>query len=327
MPDARARHAGGACAHSAAVSPVRRAKALAPYVIAIGALIWVAATTPIGAVGDALEHVSWWKLAAIAVPYILALLLADSIALWVSLRVSLRGVPLRFRDVVLVRGASFLLALVNYGAGQGGIVWFLHRRHHVPVARATGAVLLTTGAFLLAVVGAVAGGLALEAVPEADLTWLLWLVAAGLPLYLGLIALRPQFLARHALLAPLFDAGVFGTLAATLARSLHLGVLIAAHALAYRQFGIEVPVRAALVLFPIIFLVQALPIAPVGLGPTQATAKTLLARFVAVPGAEGVVVAASLGFQAISTLLMALVGLVCLRWEETPAPGDPAAEP
>ncbi|MCE9573284.1 MAG: flippase-like domain-containing protein [Deltaproteobacteria bacterium] len=293
----------------------RRARALAPYVIAVGALVWVAATTPIAAVGDALEHVSWWRLCAIAVPYILALLIADSIALWVSLRVSLK-VSLRFKDVVLVRGASYLLALVNYGAGQGGIVWFLHRRHDVPLARATGAVLLTTGAFLLAVVGAVAGGLALEAVPEANLTWLLWLVAFGLPAYLALVWIRPQFLARHALLAPLFDAGVFGTLAATAARSLHLGILIAAHALAYRLFGIEVPIRAALVLFPIIFLVQALPIAPVGLGPTQATAKTLLARFVAVPGADGIVVAASLGFQAISTLLMVLVGLVCLRWEE-----------
>lgn len=302
----------------------RRARKLAPYAIAIGALVWVAATTPIGAVGDALEGVSWWRLIAIAVPYIGGLLIADSIALWVALRVSLK-VPLKFKDVVLVRGASFLLALVNYGAGQGGIVWFLHRRHEVPLARATGAVLLTTGAFLLAVVGAVAVGLALETVPEANLGWLLWLVAAGLPAYLALIWARPQVLARHALLQPLFDAGVFGTLAATAARGLHLGVLVAAHALAYRLFGIEVPVRAAMVLFPIIFLVQALPIAPVGLGPTQATAKTLLARFVAVPGAEGVVVAASLGFQAISTLLMAVVGLVCLRWEE--AHPQPEADP
>ena len=120
---------------------------------------------------------------------------------------------------------------------------------------------------------------------------------------------------------------MFGTLAATAARSLHLGVLIAAHAFAYRLFGIEVPLRAALVLFPIIFLVQALPIAPVGLGPTQATAKTLLARFVAIPGAEGVVVAASLGFQAVSTLLMALVGLVCLRWEEAHPAAEPVADP
>jgi hypothetical protein len=249
----------------------------------------------------------------------MGLLLADSIALYIALRAALR-VPLRFTDVLLVRGASWLLALVNYGAGQGGIVWFLHRRHGVPVARATGAVLLATGAFLLAVVAAVAGGLALEAIPEArDLGWLLVLVAIGFPIYLLIIKLRPAFLVRNSLFEPLFAAGITGTIGATLARSLHLGVLIAAHALAYRQFGIEIPVRAALVVLPLIFLVAALPIGVAGLGAPQATAVVLLSRYVSGPDARGTVLAASLGFQTLTTLLMAVGGMIALRWEVEPA--------
>ena len=199
------------------MSPVRRARAALPYVVCAAALVWVALSTPIGEVGRAFEHVSWWRVVAIAGPFVAAMLFADAFALWVGLRVSLRARP-GFKDVVLVRGASYLLALVNYGAGQGGIVWFLHRRDGVPLARATGAVLLTTGAFLLVVVGAVAAGLALDAVPQAhSLGWLVWLVAIGLPLYLGVIVARPRWLARYALLQPLFDAGVLGTLAATAA--------------------------------------------------------------------------------------------------------------
>jgi uncharacterized membrane protein YbhN (UPF0104 family) len=319
---------GAAYAHSAPVSPVRHAKRVIPYVVAGGALLWVALTTPFADVGAAFERVSWWRILAIAIPYLLSLLLADSIALYIALRAALR-VPLKFTDVLLVRGASWMLALVNYGAGQGGIVWFLHRRHGVPIARATGAVLLATGAFLLAVVCAVGAGLALEAVPEArELGWLLWLVAVGFPLYLLIIALRPAFLVRSSLFEPLFAAGISGTLAATVARTFHLAVLIAAHALAYRQFGIEIPIRAALVVLPVIFLVGALPIGVAGLGAPQATAVVLLSRYVAGPDARGTVLAASLGFQTLSTILMAVIGMIALRWEVQPAeaPADALGE-
>ncbi|HTJ47330.1 MAG TPA: lysylphosphatidylglycerol synthase domain-containing protein [Kofleriaceae bacterium] len=305
------------------MSPVRHAKKAIPYAVAAAALIWVGVTTNFSKVEDAWARVSWWKLLAIAVPYLLGLLVADAIALWVTVRVSLR-VPLRFVDVLLVRGASWLLALVNYGAGQGGIVWFLHRRHGVPIARATGAVLLATGGFLLAVVGAVAGGLALQAVPEANVpAWLLWLVAIGFPVYLGIIAARPAFLTKSSLLEPLFAAGITGTILATVTRALHLAVLIAAHALAYRQFGIDIPFRACLVVLPVIFLAGALPISVAGYGAPQATASLLLARYVHGPDATGTVVAASIGFQTLTTILMALIGMIALRWEVEPAPETP----
>lgn len=307
------------------MSPVRHAKRALPYAIAAAALVWVGLTTDFSKVEDAWARVSWWRLLAITIPYLLALLVADAIALWVTVRVSLR-VPLRFADVLLVRGASWLLALVNYGAGQGGIVWFLHRRHGVPIARATGAVLLATGGFLLAVVAAVAGGLATGGVPEAHVpAWLLWLVAIGFPLYLAIIALRPAFLVRSSLLEPLFAAGIVGTLAATLTRALHLGVLIAAHALAYRQFGIEIPFGASLVVLPVIFLAAALPISVAGYGAPQATAALLLARYVHGPDATGTVVAASIGFQTLSTIIMAVIGMIALRWEVQPAPEAAAA--
>jgi uncharacterized membrane protein YbhN (UPF0104 family) len=309
------------------VSPVRHAKRALPYAVAAAALVWVGVTTDFHEVGRAWQHVSWWKLLAITVPYLLALLVADSIALWVTVRVALR-VPLRFVDVLLVRGASWLLALVNYGAGQGGIVWFLHRRHGVPIARATGAVLLATGGFLLAVVGAVAAGLATGAVPDAHVPgWLLLLVAIGFPVYLAIIWARPAFLTRISLLEPLFAAGIPGTIASTVTRALHLAVLIAAHALAYRQFGIEVPFEAALVVFPIIFLAGALPIAVAGYGAPQATAKVLLVPFVVGHDAAGTVIAASIGFQTLTTLLMAVLGMIALRWEVQPAEEQPPTDP
>src|SRR5262245_32858220 len=65
------RHAQGVYAHCAHVSPVRHAKRAIPYAVAGGALLWVALTTPFEDVGHAFERVSWWRILAITVPYLL----------------------------------------------------------------------------------------------------------------------------------------------------------------------------------------------------------------------------------------------------------------
>src|SRR5438045_3554011 len=45
----------------------------------------------------------------------------------------------------MIRGATYLLAIIHYGVGQGGMAYFLHRRRGVPLARSAGAVMLTMG--------------------------------------------------------------------------------------------------------------------------------------------------------------------------------------
>jgi uncharacterized membrane protein YbhN (UPF0104 family) len=286
-----------------------------PWTIAAAILGYLAVTIPLDQVAGAIGRTSVPRLVALAAALVAGLLLADGLAMWVGFREAL-GPGLRYRDLVVVRGASYLLAVLNYGAGQGGIVYFLRERHGVGVVAGLGAVLLTSGAFIVVVALAVALGLAAGAVPEhPGLVAVVVAVAAALPAYLLVIALRPAFLARRAFLGPLLRAGVGGTLRVAAARAPHLAVLIVGHWLALRLFGVQVPLAAALTLLPVMFLVGALPLAPSGLGTTQAAAITLFAGFA--PGDEAArhaaVLAYSLSLQAVGTVLSASVGLACLR--------------
>ena len=54
-----------------------------------------------------------------------AVYLADSFAIWKTFGWFLTRMS--FKDVLLVRGATYLLAAINYNVGQGAIVYFVHR--------------------------------------------------------------------------------------------------------------------------------------------------------------------------------------------------------
>ncbi len=314
-------------AETAEAAP-QRWRRLLPWAIALAVLGYLLATVPIEQLAQSMAQVKWLRLALVVVGYVTALLAADSFALWVAFREALpTGVRLRYREMVAVRGASYPLALLNFGAGQGGIVYFLRSRHGVPVMAGTAAVMLATGSFVLVVTAAVGAALLGGAIPRsAELRTLAVVIVAALPLYLLLIAARPAFLAKRAFLQPLFDAGVGGTARVGGARALHLAVLIFSHWAALSLFGVQVPLLAAVAQLPVVFLVAAVPVSPAGLGTSQAAAVALFARYAS--GDEvtraAQVLAYSLSFQVTSALLMMAIGLALLRSvAREPATGAP----
>ncbi|MCG8417741.1 MAG: flippase-like domain-containing protein [Proteobacteria bacterium] len=290
---------------------------LGPWLVAAGILAFVLARVPIDDFTAALSRVSAWRLIALSVGFVFAMLAADSLAVWLAVRAALTESRLSYGAVLRIRGTSYLLALVNYAAGQGGVVYLMHRHYNLPVSAGTGAVLLATSAFLVAVALAVGFGLLSGAIPdrtEINVAAIGLLAAAAA--YLIIVKWRPAVLARSRWLAPFFTAGIWGTLRVIAARTVHLTVLLAGHITAMLLFGIEVPISVAAAGLPVLFFVATLPISPAGLGTTQAAAVTLFASFA--PGAndsaqQAAVLAYSLAFQIAGTLVAAVVGVVCLR--------------
>jgi hypothetical protein len=223
----------------------------------------------------------------------------------------------RYRDVLLVRCASALLSLLNYGAGQGGVVYFLHRRHGISLEAGAGAILLATAGWLAVLALAAGLGLLYGAVPDRpELRAVAWAALAALPAYVLLAALRPGFLVRRRLLRYLLAVPPAALVRVLGARVLHLGVLVSGHWLAMRLFDIAVPPAAALLRLPAMFLVAAVPISPAGLGTTQAAAMTLFGDYAAAPAEaarQATVLAYSLSCHVIGVVLLVLVGLVCWR--------------
>src|SRR5215471_4052335 len=60
-----------------------------------------------------------------------AIYLGDSFAIWKTFGWFLAR--LSFVEVLVLRGATYLLAAINYNVGQGAIVYFIHRATGVPV--------------------------------------------------------------------------------------------------------------------------------------------------------------------------------------------------
>ncbi len=304
----------GRAPRSSAAVFLRRA---APWVIAASILGYLLATVDLDQVGAAIEETSLPSLVALTAGLIAAMIATDVLALWVAFREALPAAKLSAGDVLGARAPSYLLAILNYGAGQGGVVYFLKRNHGVEVAQGVGAVLLTTAAYLLVVALLVGAGLLAGSIPdEPELRWLVIAMAAGVPVYLAVVALRPAFLADKSLFQPLFDAGVGGTLRVAGARVVYVIVLMAGHWAAMRLFGIDVPLVDALARLPLLFFLGALPISPAGLGTAQAAAVALFSEYA--PGADaaarqGVVLAYSLSVQVVGMTILAVVGLGFLR--------------
>jgi uncharacterized membrane protein YbhN (UPF0104 family) len=296
-----------------AAAPARRPSRLrriGPWIVAAATLGFLFAAIEPEALAAALRGAPLGPFVAFSVAYVVLVLLADTFATWATFRRSLPESGLTFKETLLIRGASYALAIIHYGAGQGGIAYFVSRRHGVPLARAAGAVMLIMGVnvvavALLALIGVLLGG----APGSPALRTIVLGLACGFPAYLAVIAARPRFLARTRLLAPLFDAGLPGHAVAVLARLPHLAWLVVGQYVAMRFFGIDVPVASALTLLPLVFVVAVLPISPSGIGTAQATAVALFSTYA--PAAT--VLACFLAFQICSLLTQAVIGLAFLR--------------
>lgn len=266
---------------------------------------------PFEALRGALAHGSYLSLALYVLFEILAALAPDAWATREALAAA--GVRRGFRELVLARGATYLLGLLSYLLGQGGVgVWLAKRG--VRAAQATGAVLLlvvSNGIVLLLIAGA---GL-LVSPADRNLLFVVGAGLAGVVVYLAMIAFRVRWLEGWPALAPLFDAGIGGHLRAIAARLPHMLLLAVLHWGAFRVWGIAVPPELGIALMPVVLLISALPITPGGLGSTQALQVLFFSPWAAGPTQEARaadVLAFSLVHHGLSLLAMALVGAVCL---------------
>jgi hypothetical protein len=223
--------------------------------------------------------------------------------------------PISWRDLIILRGGSYLPSLLNHHVGQAWLTYAIARTCKASILRVAGTTLLsyaTTFAcvFLLAAVAL--------AIDPGRFPWLLPVIGAGLgagALYLAVVGLRPGWLARYRLTAPLAEAGVGGHLGAMLRRAPHVTVLFLGSWLPFLFFDVDIPLVDALVLVPPMMVLVALPITPMGVGTRDTYAKSVFAGYAAGTQPEQLasVVAATVCTAIALTLVQIAVCLVFLR--------------
>jgi hypothetical protein len=248
-----------------------------------------------------------------ACAFLLALLTADSFA---TAHVYSRTVcPARFRELFVIRGASYLASMLNHHVGQGWLTYFFSKTYSAPLWRVAGATLLVyvTTFGCLFVMGAAALPFNMGRV-----TWLgptVGVLAVGALVYAAVIHKQPAFLRDRQATAPLVEVGLRGHVIALLYRMPHVFVQFLGTWLPFWFFDVQVPFLDALALIPVIMLVQALPITPQGVGTRDVLALQLLAAYAPGTPEQGraAIAAATLSWAGALTLVQLATSLVLMR--------------
>ncbi len=120
--------------------PPARWQRLLPWVItaACFAYLYMRLDAAAAAQGEALgsyllsvfQRVSWGKWLALMVPYSLFFFLIDSLVVWRV--VNWFNARVRYRDILPIRGSTYILSILNEQLGKGAMAVYLYRREQVP---------------------------------------------------------------------------------------------------------------------------------------------------------------------------------------------------
>lgn len=295
---------------------VRLFRALWPWFVGVAIVVIVATRVPLSAFSDAIQEGPHLPLAAVNLLIGVTVLCSDTFSTWVGLNVL--GIRRPLVDVLLVRGATYVLFVINYAVGQGGFGVYLHKTG-TKALRAASAMLFLMGTNLATLLVITALAWLVHGFQARNELMAGSIVAGNIAflIYLVVIASAPAFLARRQLLSTLFEAGVRGHVMAMLGRLPHTIVIVLGQWVALRTWGISVPFSVGITLMPAVVLVASLPISPAGLGTTQAAMVFFFSNYAA--GATAADRSASvLAFGIVhfvyGVLGTLLVGLLCVVW-------------
>jgi uncharacterized membrane protein YbhN (UPF0104 family) len=223
----------------------------------------------------------------------------------------------RYSDMIKIRGATFLLMIINYGLGAGGIALYMKKWYGVSLLRSTGMIFYymvveSAGIALLAALGFVLAG------PASGIeTWVFYLSGGLFVFYnceLAFLKYMPPlgFLKKFIqsrLLAPLREFTARSYRGIFIQRVIYFLTFVVFFWFAVRAFHMEVPFLVLTALVPIIFFLGNLPITRFGLGTIQAAMLYFFRDYSTVEN----ILALSVLYSVSLLFFRALIGLYYLR--------------
>jgi len=260
------------------------------------------------------------------------------------------GTPVTFRGMLPVRGAIYLLMVLNYNVGQGGFALIMNRWKKMSISRAASVVIYTmfvdyyvlltlclAGAFLLPGVDLAKF---FDRSKEGDLvrfvviSWAvfmahIWFYRRFLPR-----TERFQWVKNTEVLSAFREAPTVRYFQIIFLRVIGSAVGIILTYFALITFGLRVPILELTVMLPIVWLIGSIPITVMGLGTSQAAMIWLIARVAQGAGGPAEIDATVLAFSLLGSILhhigLFIIGAVCIsqipRSIWAPKPGESTAD-
>ncbi len=255
-------------------------------------------------------RVDWVLWLGLMIPYSLFFFLIDSLVLWRV--INWFNTRVRYRDILPIRGSSYILSIINEQVGKGAMALYLNRREGVPGWEVGSSMLFIMFCEFYYLLGWATTGWLLRRDDLPDEFGLIPLIAAGAIAFLVLFVLFFRgVLAPAAELRerPIFkafrEARPIHYLIVIVIRSPALLSAVVIYTLALRLFGIDVSFGEMLGYLPVIFFGAATP------GPMRSVAITLWV--VLFPGHEGEMTAFGFVQHNFFIFFNAAIGLLFLR--------------
>ncbi len=205
------------------------------------------------------------------------------------------GVPTGYREMLPVRGATYLFIVLNYMVGQGGLGLVMNRWKKISISRATTIVIfgLYMDFFTLLALSA-AGAFRL---PDVDLAMFFTAEEAGhlvrfLTISWAVFFLhflfhkkiinryeRLQWVRKITVLNSFHEAPFARYIKLGALKSVQLGAGIICNYIALRAFGVNVPLLEFAVMMPLVWLIGSIPVTVMRMGTIQAAMIWLVGRY------------------------------------------------
>ena len=224
----------------------------------------------------------------------------------------------QYRDVMVIKGSSYFLNIVNYAAASGGIAYLVWRRWRFPFLEVTSSVLFLNVVDLLVLNVFVTGGLWLTdlSLPVAAVQTIVYVNIGLYALYFGsMIYWNAGFdflvlgrLRKWSIFSAFARAEVRTHLALFGLRATMLVVYICMQYAALQLFEIDAPLGEVMVYNSIVTLVITLPISIAGLGTSQLIMLEVYADY----GTDAAILAYSTASIFAFMIIRAAIGYVSL---------------
>lgn len=250
-------------------------KQLLPWAVTVGILVYVFGTQDYKEIKKAFLGANLKFYIPAAVCILITTYTLDSISQWLCLRWFCA--PVKFKDVLVARGVTFLLMLINFNLGQGGMVYLFYRITGKSLKRVAGAFFFTVfGDFYAFITIFTVVLFFVGDVPKlqniliiaCSAAWVYWIISFSY----WRLGWNKKFLTSMSeweIFSSFKEARFHHYLIIYLIRAPILYLIIFMFYLSMRSFGGDIPPVEFLARIPIVLLVSGLPIAVAGLGPTQ----------------------------------------------------------
>ena len=225
------------------------------------------------------------------------------------------GHPIRLLDLMRTRAASYLIQIVNYGAGQGVLAYFLAQREKIPILRATGFIVFMSLVDLYWIISLAFMGTFFSApvLSHVDLRRLISPIWAVSTILFVLMLLYPRFRLWAKIMEKIHFRHFLLVLALRL--PMHLALITSFYYVPF-FFHASLPFGHILTAMPIVIFISTLPLTPGGFGTTQIAFIGLLKNSLVTSqsaNAENLLLSMSLVWSFVSIALKAIVGVLCLK--------------